>query len=281
MFVLKRSFLVILIFLALLAVVSLFFPSSHKISKEVFFEADNKIVNQQLNVFNFDVELSGFTLRKEDVKYTLNDDEKGVFVYFEFNIPFGFNPITKFRGLFAHEKINTIIDDEINKLKTTIEDLPKIHKVNVQKVHRSKVLLFLSIRDTVNQLKTSNIHGKLIDEIQHYLTVHQVEEMASPIVIYHYWSDSIVDIEAGIPIKEALETNDIRIKLNKIDTGFYVTATHYGPYERLPETYFGINEWMRKNEVHVISAPWEMYVTDPSTESNPEKWETIINFPIK
>ncbi|NCT16140.1 MAG: hypothetical protein COW67_02360 [Flavobacteriales bacterium CG18_big_fil_WC_8_21_14_2_50_32_9] len=281
MSLLKRSFLVILIFIVLLTFVSLFFPSSQKISKEVFFEADNKIVTQQLDATTFDIELENFTLKKEDVKYTLKDDTKGVFVYFEFNISYGFNPITKYRGLFVQTKINTLLDEKINQLKKNIEDLPKIHKVNVQKIHRSEILWYLSIRDTLNQLQENNIHGKLINEVENYISTNQLNEIYSPIVIYHYWSDSIIDIEAGIPVEKAYEPNNNRIKLNKIDTGNYVTATHYGAYERLPETYFGINEWMRKNEVHVIGAPWEMYVTDPSGEPNPDKWETIIYFPIE
>jgi effector-binding domain-containing protein len=71
------------------------------------------------------------------------------------------------------------------------------------------------------------------------------------------------------------------VKLNYIPTGSYVSATHYGVYERMPETYFSINEWMRKNEVQVIGPPWEVYITDPALEPNPEKWETQINFPIQ
>ncbi|MDF1676334.1 MAG: hypothetical protein P1U44_11510, partial [Vicingaceae bacterium] len=71
------------------------------------------------------------------------------------------------------------------------------------------------------------------------------------------------------------------VKLNKLDSGNVVTAIHYGSYDRLPETYFGINEWMRKNKVIVIGAPWEMYITDPAKELNSKKWETTINFPIE
>jgi len=108
-----------------------------------------------------------------------------------------------------------------------------------------------------------------------------IESSLSPMVIYHFWSDTLIDIEAGIPINDSLVVESERIKLNKIEADFAVTAIHYGAYDRLPETYFGINEWMRTNQVEVIGAPWEVYITDPTEEPNPEKWQTAIFYPIK
>jgi len=278
---LKRILVVLFIFLIIIIIGSLFLPASLLLNRNVFFKADTKIVSEYLSTFTFENQLADFTIKNEDVKYTVQDDFDGVNVRFDVRINFGFNPVTKFKGVFVEKEINVALDEKINQLKVFIEDLPKIHKVNVQKIHRSEILWYLSIRDTLNQLQENNIHGKLINEVENYISTNQLNEIYSPIVIYHYWSDSIVDIEAGIPIETNFETNNSRIKLNKIDTGSYVTATHYGAYERLPETYFGINEWMRKNEVRVIDAPWEMYVTDPSVEPNPDKWETIIYFPIE
>ena len=127
----------------------------------------------------------------------------------------------------------------------------------------------------------NNIHGKLYAEINQYMDQQGVVSKLPPLVIYHYWSDSIIDIEAGIQMNDSLQVKSERIKLNKIDTGNVISAIHYGTYERLPETYFSINEWMRKNQVEVIGPPWEVYITDPALESNPDKWQTEICFPIQ
>ncbi|NCP46619.1 MAG: hypothetical protein GW818_09435, partial [Flavobacteriales bacterium] len=140
---------------------------------------------------------------------------------------------------------------------------------------------FLSIRDTISPIAMNNIYGKNYSEINQYMSQQKFESISVPLVIYHFWSDSIVDIEFGIPINDSITIDNNRIKLDKIKSGNVVTAIHYGPYERLPETYFGINEWMRKNKVVVIGPPWESYITDPTTEPNPEKWQTAIFFPIE
>ena len=202
-------------------------------------------------------------------------------VTFNLQLDYGFNPIIKFFGLFSRDNWIELIDAELIRIKTEIEELPKIHKVNVQIKTIDKPIWFLSIRDTVAQKDMNNIHGKSYEKINNYIDSANLEKTMSPITIYHSWSDTIVDIEIGIPITKETVVFEDKIKLNNIDVGTYVTATHYGAYDRLPETYFGINEWMRKNKVIVIGAPWEMYVTDPAKETNPQKWETTISFPIE
>ena len=125
---------------------------------------------------------------------------------------------------------------------------------------------FLSIRDSVSEAEMNNIHGKIYAKINHYMDNNGLKIKSSPLVIYHFWSDTLIDIEAGIPIFDSVEVVDEIIKLSKIKSGKVVTAIHHGSYDRIPETYFGINEWMRKNKVVVNGPPWEVYITDPATE---------------
>lgn len=210
-----------------------------------------------------------------------NETPEGVEVVWGFSMDFGFNPFAKIFGLFMEDYIAPDYQKGLKKLKTYVENLPQINSGKVQVEKLNKPQWFLSIRDTVNQMQMSNIHGKLYNEINKFMDEQGIQSSLPPLVIYHYWSDTLVDIEAGIQIIDSIKINHTRIELNKIDTGKIVSASHFGPYERLPETYFSINEWMRKNEVEILGPPWEIYETDPASESNPEKWETKICFPIK
>lgn len=205
--------------------------------------------------------------------------DEGVEVVWESKTDFGFNPFTKFYGLFVDEFISSDIDMSLKKLKSYAENLPKIHSVKVKR-DSVDLLWFLSIRDTLKPVQMNNIHGKMYAQINQFMDENNISISGSPIVIYHLWSDTLIDIEAGLPVVDSLVTNNDRIKLNKIDEGKVVTAIHHGHYDRLPETYFGINEWMRKNKVVVRGPLWEVYITDPALEPNPEKWQTAIYFPI-
>ncbi|HEY9082098.1 MAG TPA: GyrI-like domain-containing protein [Vicingaceae bacterium] len=278
---LKRVITVIIIFSLLIVIVSLFLPSKSEVSKNVFISADIHAIKNYLEEQSQIKSLFNFSDFETNFEYDVSDVENGVDVIFSLQLDYGFNPIIKFFGLFSHDNWIEQIDAELIRIKTEVEELPKIHKVNVQIKAIDKPIWFLSIRDTVAQKDMNNIHGKSYEKINNYIDSANLEKIMSPITIYHSWSDTIVDIEIGIPISKETVVFNNKIKLNNIDAGTYVTATHYGAYDRLPETYFGINEWMRKNKVTVIGAPWEMYVTDPAKETNPQKWETTISFPIE
>jgi effector-binding domain-containing protein len=205
----------------------------------------------------------------------------GVEVTWCLAVDFGFNPFSKFFGLFMEGQVAKDYELGLSRLKVFSEQLPKIHGVEVKEKLLPGALWFLSIRDTVGQMEMNNVHGKNFTEIKQYMNTFEITSNSPVMVIYHFWSKDKIDIEVGLPVNDSSVTGNSRIKLNKIERTSVVFATHYGSYERLPETYFGINEYMRKNEVVVTGPPWESYITDPASEPNPKKWETIIYFPIK
>lgn len=299
----KRLAFIVAILSFLVFLVSLFLPSTIKVEQSILMKTKPALLFKQINneeniakwsvwenkknevknsVENQTVELStdiGYNETKE--KLTIKEKEKEIELTWEIESYFGFNPIAKIRGMFVEEVLMRNLKEELNSLRNYTENLPQINSSKVSKQFLSKKQWYLSIRDTVDQMQMNNIHGKLFSEINNFMDKSNIISDLAPIVIYHFWSDTLVDIEAGIQVKDSLSITNSRVKLNYIAKGNYVTATHYGVYERIPETYFSINEWMRKNEVQVIGPPWEVYITDPALEPNPEKWETQINFPIQ
>jgi effector-binding domain-containing protein/uncharacterized membrane protein len=213
--------------------------------------------------------------------WAFKDVESGVEVSWILAVDFGFSPFSKFFGLFMESQVASDYELGLRRLKTFSEDLPRIHKVDVREKSLKKDIWFLSIRDTVSQREMNNIHGKNYSEINQFMNEIDLTTEHPLMVIYHFWSEDKIDIEVGVPINDSSIIGNERIKLNRIKKTSVVFATHYGSYERLPETYFGINEWMRKNEVVITGPPWESYVTDPASEPNPKKWETVVYFPIE
>lgn len=277
---LKRIFFVVVIFLVISFIISMFLPSVLTIEESVLIDNDKEIIQKQLAQFQLN-ELLDYPIDKDNVNWELAELEHGIEVSSSLTFDFGFHPTSKFIALFDKDELQQRLGHHLDSLKSYIENLPKIHRVKVEKKFFEQPQWFLSIRDTINQQEMSNIHGKLYAQINQYMDKKGIVSDSPPLVIYHLWTDSLVDIEAGIPISDSTIVVDNLIKLNKIDSGNIVTAIHYGSYDRLPETYFGINEWMRKNKVFVTGPPWESYLTDPSEENNPEKWQTAIFFPIK
>ena len=276
---LKRFGVIVIVFIVLSSVLSMFFPSNMELKKTLVIDNNSEVVKTQLDQFQL-TKLLSFTVDK-NIEFELLEIDGGTNVTANLILDFSFYPLRKFKGFFSGEDLNSAFSNKMDSLKMFIENLPKIHSVKVEKKLIAETQWYLSIRDTVNQMAMSNIHGKLYAQINKFMDANAIVSDASPIVIYHLWTDSIVDVEAGIPISDSIETNDVHIRLNKIMPTNVVTAIHYGDYNRLPETYFGINEWMRKNKVYVTGPPWEAYITDPVKEGNPENWQTAIFFPIE
>lgn len=332
---LKRFLIVLVIFILLVTIISIFLPSNFRLERSVIVDADKEQIFKQVNDLknwknwspwalkdssvyfikeNYSDPSSGvgatfkWKSENEDLgegtlsivesvknqaiateidlgmitpkgSWNFSEKDNGIEVIWSTEIDFGFNPITKFFGLFIEDQIAPDYELGLQRLKTYTENLPKINRVEVKK-DTVAASWYLSIRDTVNQMEVNNVHGKMYANINQYMDQMDIAINGSPLVIYHFWSDTLIDIEAGIPVIDSVFVEDERIHLSKIQEGNVVTAIHYGPYDRLPETYFGINEWMRKNKVVVTGPPWEVYITDPASESNPEKWETAIYFPI-
>jgi effector-binding domain-containing protein len=277
---LNRIAIVTALCLLIGAIVSLFLPSELELKKSTIIDADKAVVQKQLKTFRYQ-KISNYSLVEENESWEFIHSDKGLEVVSRVKFLFGFNPVTKFCAIFEEEKIDQEFQRKFDSLKIVLEELPKIQGVAVAKEMLKKDIWFLSIRDTLNQMNMNNAHGKFYEEINQFLITKDLDVSEPPLVIYHSWSDTLVDIEVGVSIDDSTMSGNGRIKMNKIEKSNVVTAVHYGAYERLPETYFGINEWMRSNKVVVIGPPWEIYLTDPSSESDPKKWETAIFFPIK
>jgi len=334
---LKRAVIILLLFLIIGVVISIFLPSSFHMDRKITIDADKEQIYKQVNdlrnwenwsvwalkdpaIYYDDKAFSSpssddgasFTWKSENDEvgsgtlriilsttneyiensidmgmgeivgtWNFNDVEDGVEVVWGMDIDFGFNPFSKFFGLFLEDKTASDFELGLKRLKTFTENLPKIKSVKVSKELIEKDLWFLSVRDTINPKQMNNVHGKIYSEINQYIIEQNIENNEPPLVIYYSFSDTLCDIEVGIPVVDSTIVGNDKIKMNKINSTYVVKAIHYGPYERIPETYFGINEWMRKNEVIVTGANWEVYLIDPATEPNPEKWETAIYFPIE
>lgn len=60
-----------------------------------------------------------------------------------------------------------------------------------------------------------------------------------------------------------------------------VQATHTGPYEEFTSSYEKMDAYITENGLEVSGEAFEFYVTGMMTESDPEKWQTLIAFPLK
>jgi len=137
--------------------------------------------------------------------------------------------------------------------------------------HKSKV--------TIDQIgpKMEESFGMVVKTIAD----KKLELTGAPFAIWHEWDPEGESImECAMPIARPGKFGG-DVKIIKTYGGKVVTAIHYGQYETTEATWNALDEYLKKNEMEMNGSPWEVYLTDPQSEPNPEKWKTEIYFPVK
>jgi effector-binding domain-containing protein len=96
-----------------------------------------------------------------------------------------------------------------------------------------------------------------------------------------------LEIDVGVPVAIPL-TGDERIVTDILPAGKYATLIHTGHFDQLIEANKALQEWGKCNEIEwqksegkhgsVWASRLEIYLTNPATEADTQKWQTEIAY---
>lgn len=137
-----------------------------------------------------------------------------------------------------------------------------------------------TVREEVPQAALAEAMGRLFQTVMAALREQGVEATSAPFARYHAMGQ-IVDLEAGVIITDAFRpSNDV--KPGELPAGPAAIAVHTGSYESLHLTHEAMERWLEANPgQRPNGGPWELYVTDPSDEPDPNRWMTEVIYPLK
>ena len=138
----------------------------------------------------------------------------------------------------------------------------------------------LGVRASATMDKVGEVMGPLFGELYAYIQERGQTPAGMPFAIYHSMDGNGVDLECGMPVAAPMDGAG-RIEASELPGGTVVTVTHMGPYDTLPQTWAALTAWMGEQGLQPAGAPWEVYVTDPVTETDQSKWRTQIFFPVR
>lgn len=95
---------------------------------------------------------------------------------------------------------------------------------------------------------------------------------------YHAFGETI-DLEAGMHVPAPIRA-DGNVKPGALPAGPAARAIHVGSYETLRDSYAAVAAWQERVGRTPSGGPWEVYITDPSTEPDPTRWRTEILWPL-
>jgi len=191
----------------------------------------------------------------------------------------GYNPISRYMGLFMGKMLAPDFDKGLAGLKKIVEERKGWPKIEEKLIPEQTVML---IRDSTGPKTYEQVFGKGFGEILKFAKGNKLLCTGHPFAIYLKYDTvtmySVMDM--GIPCDHAVKGKG-RVRIEKVPAWNAVVATYFGPYDKTGSAYNALHQYCMDGGKVINGGPWEIYVTDPMTEKDPMKVETDILFPVK
>jgi len=191
----------------------------------------------------------------------------------------GYNPISRYMGLFMEKMMGPDFEKGLAKLKNVAEQRAGWPRIEETVIPEQVALL---IRDSAGPATYGQVMGRAYGEIMGVIESKKYTCTGAPFAIYLKWDsvtmNSVMDL--GIPAEKAVVGKG-RVRVEKLPSQAVVVAHYFGPYDKTASVYYILEQYIRESGKQVAGAPWEIYITDPMTEKDTSKWATDIAFPVK
>lgn len=137
----------------------------------------------------------------------------------------------------------------------------------------------VSIRGKSSADKLQLLFDELFNELGNLVKSQGLQVSSPAFSICYDYSNGFVDIEAGLPVSGS-PVPEGRVNVIQTYKGKTVTMNHYGTYGNLHESWNLLEEYVKENNLKILSYPFEVYVIGPFQERDSSKWLTKIYFPI-
>jgi effector-binding domain-containing protein len=104
---------------------------------------------------------------------------------------------------------------------------------------------------------------------------------------YHRFGPDVVDVEIGFPLAQAPDLPALasvapgEVGISELPGGPVARTIHQGSYDGLSATYDALHDWIHAQPGYDDGAgPWESYVDDPGSATDPSQIRTEVIWPL-
>lgn len=139
---------------------------------------------------------------------------------------------------------------------------------------------YVGIRATVAPNEMSKVLATILPEVSKHAAKVRAPMSGPPFTRYYKVTEKELEIEAGIPLRSPIASED-KFVASELPGGKTAVTWHIGGYHELQKSHKRLEEWIKSQGLEPRAAPWEIYWTDPGLEPDPAKWRTQIFWPVK
>lgn len=140
---------------------------------------------------------------------------------------------------------------------------------------------YLLIKDSCALDVMDSVMGANFGQIMGYIQMSDVKPMGAPIVFWQKFEPQAISVFwAAIPVDKPSHVRG-RVENFRYEGGKICKIEYYGPYEGSAGAWNSLDSYIESKGYTMSGAPFEQYITDPTTEPDTTKWQTNICFPVK
>jgi effector-binding domain-containing protein len=168
----------------------------------------------------------------------------------------------------------------LNELTKDMLPKPKFKtgEVSVKDVE-SQMAVAIKIESGMQDM--SQMMGINFGRLMEFIGTKGAQMSGTPFAVWYQWQDTSKFVyDCAVPVTNKVQgEGDIHF-LNTYK-GKVATLDHWGDYSTSGYSWEKLMKYVGDNKLEKNGDPWEVYVTDPGSELDREKWLTVLYFPIK
>ncbi len=203
---------------------------------------------------------------------------------FGMTIPYPFNAFAMLQGVDL-SSVEADFDEGLSTLKSIVEGeiMPNPNALKITEIEMPK-RYFLGVKKKVKPSEITAYYTENLPKCMEYVMKNKGEMDGMPCGLYYSLtqgeSDDAMDLAAAIPIKKAMKVAD-DFESFEVAEGKALHIDFYGNYTELGNAHKAMETYMKANNLSLRGPAIEQYVTDPTTEPDPNKWLTKLSYPVK
>jgi effector-binding domain-containing protein len=213
--------------------------------------------------------------------YTFEPEGENTKVTMSFSSDMGMNPFMRWIGATVMKReMNKAFDYSLDKIRALAEAKPKFTiAITEEDVEAISYIGLSHTMSPQNPQAISAQMGKMYGELMAVLQKAKIQLKGHPFCIYPSYNEESMDMICALPI-DAKAKLPSKYKIEHTDRGKAIKGIHMGDYAKLETTHEQLMKYLEFKNRNLIGAPWEVYLTDPTTEADTAKWITEIYYPV-
>jgi effector-binding domain-containing protein len=151
-------------------------------------------------------------------------------------------------------------------------------KIEVKNVEGQKALIMKA------DIPTSEIGqkiGQMYKSLFEHMSANNIEPAGPPFAVYYEFDpEGNTVFETGIPVGMETECAE-GLEYKEYPAMKVVTTLYKGSYEKMEKVYADLEQYIIDNNHKKMGPVWEVYLTDPQQEENPDNNQTIIYYQVE